>query len=252
MFLGKITAGVPQGSILGPLLFNIFINDLFLFVSSSNLSNCTDDNTLYASGFNLEEVKSCLSAAFDAVTEWFYENHMALNAGKCHFMCLGKDTRNETFTFKGLVMKNSKGQKILGVTIDNKLTFKSHIKNLCKKASQKIGSLSRLSNHLNNSQKGLALNSIVKSQFSYCPLVWMFCSRTSNNMVNKVLERALRVILNDHESNFETLLQNNNGVCNHHRNIQTLLIEIFKIEKVLASPILGSIHVYYYYYYSFI
>ena len=53
---------------------------------------------------------------------------MALNAGKCHFMCLGKGTRNETFIFKGLVMKNNKKQKILGVTTDNKLTFKSHTK----------------------------------------------------------------------------------------------------------------------------
>ena len=96
---------------------------------------------------------------------------MTLNGGKCHFMCLGKDTRNETFIFRGLVMKNSKEQKILGVTIDNKLTFKSHIKNLYKKASQKIGALSRLSNHLHDSQKRLILNSIVKSQFSYCPLV---------------------------------------------------------------------------------
>ena len=90
----KIIAGVPQGSILGPLLFNIFINGLFVFVSSSNLSNYADGNSLYAFGFNLEEVKSCLGTDFDAFTKWFYENHMALNARKCHFMCLGKDTRN--------------------------------------------------------------------------------------------------------------------------------------------------------------
>ena len=69
------------------------------------------NNTFYISGFNLEDVKKCLSTDFDAVTKWFYENQMALNAGKCHFMCLGKDTGNETFIFKGLVIKNSKEQK---------------------------------------------------------------------------------------------------------------------------------------------
>ena len=102
---------------------------------------------------------------------------MSLNAGKYHSMCLGKDTG----------MKNIKEQKILGVTIDNKLTFKSHIKNLCKKISQKIGALSKLSNHLDDSQKKLVLNSIVKSQFNYCPLIWMFWSRTSNKTTNKYI-----------------------------------------------------------------
>ena len=90
----KTITGVPQSSILGPLLFNIFIYDLFLFVSNSNWSNYAGDKTLYASRFNLEEVKNCLSTDFDAVTKWFYENHMALNDGKCHVMSLGKDTRN--------------------------------------------------------------------------------------------------------------------------------------------------------------
>ena len=82
---------------------------------------------------------------------------------------------------------------------------------------------------------------MVKSQFSYCPLVWVFCSRTSNNMINKVHERTLRVIRNDHESDFETLFQNNNDVCNHYRNIQTLLIQIFETEKGFAPPIMGSV-----------
>ena len=112
---------------------------------------------------------------------------MALNTGNCHFMYFGKNTGNETFIFKGSVMKNSKEQKMLGVTIDNKLTFKSHIKNLCKEASQKIGALSSLSHHLNDSQKRLVLNSIVKSQSTFCPLVWMFCSKLSNNMIKKYM-----------------------------------------------------------------
>ena len=69
----------------------------------------------------------------------------------------------------------------------------------------------------------------------------MFCSRTFNNMINKVHKRALRVLLNNHESDFETLLHTNNDVCSHHRNIQTLLIKIFKIKKRFSPPIMESI-----------
>ena len=78
---------------------------------------------------------------------------MVLNSGKCHFMCLGKNTENETYFVNNTEMKNSRENKILEITIDNELKFKSHVKNLCKKASQKIWALSRLTNYLNDSEK---------------------------------------------------------------------------------------------------
>ena len=123
----KIISGVPQGSILGPLLFNIFLNDLFLFVENSDLSNYADDHTLYSSSNDLEKVKQTLRQDFEIVTKWFYENYMVLNSGKCHFMCLGQNTVNETFVYDNSETKNSKEERILGVIIDNKLNFKSRV-----------------------------------------------------------------------------------------------------------------------------
>ena len=166
---------------------------------------------------------------------------MVLNAGKCHFMCLEDNAENETFSFHNMLMENSKEQKILSVIIDNKLNFKSHMSELFQKSSQKIAAFSRLSSYLHNSEKILISKSIIKSQFSYCPLVWMFRSRTSKNMINKLHERSHKIILNGYSCNLNMLLENNKDLSNHHRNIQVWLIEVFKMKNELAPPIMAAI-----------
>ena len=193
----------------------------------------------YIFGDNPKKIKDNLRNSFD--TAMVLHSYVVLNAGKCHVMCLGNNTESGTFLFYNILIDESKDQKILGVTTDNKLHFKSHISELCEKASKKIAALSRLSSYLHNSEKKLIFNSIIISQFSYCPLILMFCSRTSNNMINKLHEMSLRIILNEYSSNFNILLESNNDICNHHRNIQALLTEIFKMKNGLASPIMESI-----------
>ena len=121
-----------------------------------------------------------LLSDFKIVEEWFFENYMILNLEKCYFMCIGKNLSN-------LSLKNCKEVEILGITIDRNLNFKGHIKNICRKAGQKLSALLRISSHINTDKKALLYKSMIKSQFAYCPLVWMFCFRQSNNLINKVL-----------------------------------------------------------------
>ena len=85
----EIETGVPQGSILGPLLFSIFLNDIFCFINNGNLINYADDNTLSSIEKSLNMVKENLKINFLIMQKWFYENHMVLNPVKCHYLVLG-------------------------------------------------------------------------------------------------------------------------------------------------------------------
>ena len=100
----EIIAGVPQGSILGPLFFNIFQNDIFFFKNRAFLSNYADDNVLYAFDSNLEEVKQNLSQDLLKLSQWFHENCMILNPEKCHYVSLGKDSEGDLLRFCGEVL----------------------------------------------------------------------------------------------------------------------------------------------------
>ena len=134
---GEIIAGVSQGSILGHLLFNIFINGIFYFKDKSYLSNYADDNVLYAFGLNMTEVKDKLSQDLRKLSEWFTENFMILNPDKCHYMCLGKDAVNDILKLCDVELKSSELETVLGIEIDQKLTFNCHVKTLCSKAAKK-------------------------------------------------------------------------------------------------------------------
>ena len=119
---------------------------------------------------------------------------------------------------------NSKSEKLLGITIDNKLTFDEHVSKLCTKASQKLHALSRVGNYMTQNQRKIIMKTFILSHFSYCPLVWMFHSRKLNNRINSIHERALRIVYRDNESTFDELLFKDESFTIHERNIQTLAI----------------------------
>ena len=149
-------AGVRKGSIDGPLLFNLFRNDLTFFIEQCTLSNYADDNNLSISGEEEELIKFMLSSGFMIVEDWLFENYMILNPRKCYFMCIGKNlSDSELLNLNDLNLRNCKEVEIFGITTNRNLNFKGHIKNICRKAGQKLNTLLRTSSHINTDKKAL-------------------------------------------------------------------------------------------------
>ena len=136
-------------------------------------------------------------------------------------MCIAKNlTDSELLNLEDLNLKNCKQVEILGITTDRNLNFQKLIKNICRKAGQKLSALLRISSHINTDKKALLYKSMIKSQFAYCPLVWMFCFRQSNNLINKVHERALKLIYQDN-CIFEFLLEKQHDFSIHQRTCKS-------------------------------
>ena len=112
---------------------------------------------------------------------------------------------------------------------------------VCKKASQKLNALSRLCAFIPFHNRKLLMNAFFESQFSYSPLVWMLHSRQVNSKVNSLHYRALRMVYLEETSSFEELLTKDGSVTIHHRNLQVLAVEMFKVIKCIAPTFMNEI-----------
>ena len=125
---------------------------------------------------------------------------MLLNQSKCQFLIIESNRTQRTEKAKinlsdKYIEETSKG-KLLGIQFDNKLTMLDHIKQICKQASNKLYALARISQYLDEQKGNILMKSFITSQFNYCPIIWMYCQRKSNNLINRIHERALRLFTN--------------------------------------------------------
>ena len=115
--------------------------------------------------------------------------------GKCHLI----SSTDEPFSINidNKVIKNSKNKKLLGIDLNNRLGFDTHVTNICKRVSKKLRALARISQFMNIHKRKMTMKAFIASEFGYFPLVWMFQSRNLNSRVNKLHERALRMVYED-------------------------------------------------------
>ena len=238
----QLLLGVPQGSVLGPLLFNIYINDLFLFITGCHVCNYADDTTLHASGPSLEEVLETLEQQSSLVLEWFRSNYMKLNEDKCYMIVSGTKHEHAFIKIGQELIWESQKQSLLGVIFDKELSFKLHIKTLCNEASKKVNALARLSYVLDTDKLKLLMHGCIDSIFNSYPLVWAFHgSRKLNARINRIHERGLRIVYKDNGSPFHELLTRDGSVTVHQRHLRCIVIEMFKTKNGISPPFMDAI-----------
>ena len=127
------------------------------------------------------------------------------------------------------------------IKVDAKLNFNEHLNNIISKVSRKVNALSRAVPYMRVSKRKILLNSFFNSQFSYCPLIWMFYSRIMNNEINWLRERCMWLIYKDKTSSFEELLEQDKYILILTRNLQMLTTEMFKVYRSMFPPIFNEL-----------
>ena len=174
----EILAGVPQGSILGPILFNIFLKDFIFIFENKNIFNFVDHNTITTIIDTIPQVVDILENDSVKAIEWLNTNHMIANPDKFKAIIFKKgneDTSDIPLNINNGTIKSSKEVKLLGQTIDCRLIFTKHISNICKQAAKQLNSTKRFQRHLNGDMKRQLAKTFVLSNFNYCPLIWHNC-----------------------------------------------------------------------------
>ena len=199
--LMPIKYGVPQGSILGPILFSIYINDLPLHLSSS-CELFADDTTVHNTGKDISAVSSALQSDMDKLVTWTDLNHMALHPNKSKFMLVTTRQKRQNITSKsiglkiqGKMLEEVSSHRLLGLNIDNNLSWSNHVSTLSKKISKKVFQLNRIKHFLDQHTRKLFFYAYIQPDIDYASTCWDLASKNCLKPLQSLYRRSLKLIL---------------------------------------------------------
>ena len=194
----KIKCSVPQGSILGPLLFLLYINDLCNTTEIGELILFADDTNLFYSHGNVSSLMSLINSELSMLNGWFQANKLSVNISKTNYIIFKARQRKKIFDFN-LKINNKEINRVnevcfLGVILDENLSWKAHISHVAHKVSKSIGIIYRSSFYLFKSALRMLYYALVYPYLQYCITVWGSTYPTNLNRLVILQKRVIRII----------------------------------------------------------